>query len=173
LIEGIDGVDLITRIRALDHRKDMPIVMLGYGVVRTAVLVLPTTLPVAVSVKTAKMRLFAGSKGTLPCPRTKNEKVGVPPDPIPTVTVDVGTLRQEPLPAVWHTVTLIGTLALSALTWMFPAALTLNVATAKAAAPSFPGMSTISEGLTVAASAMTSGPGPAVDTSWRVLMYSR
>jgi CheY-like chemotaxis protein len=26
--EGIDGVDLITRIRALDHRKDVPIVMM-------------------------------------------------------------------------------------------------------------------------------------------------
>ena len=142
---------------------------LGYGVVRTAVLVLPTTLPVAVSVKTAKMRLFAGSKGTLPCPWTKNEKVGVSPGPIPTVTVDVGALRQEPLPVVWHTATLIGRLPLSVLTWMFPAAPTLNVATAKAAAPLFLGMSTISEGLTVAASAMTSGPGPAVDTIRRVL----
>ena len=26
--EGINGVDLITRIRALDHRKDVPIVMM-------------------------------------------------------------------------------------------------------------------------------------------------
>ena len=34
--EGTDGVDLITRIRALDHRKDMPIVMMT-GTVDVAV----------------------------------------------------------------------------------------------------------------------------------------
>ena len=36
--EGIDGVDLITRIRALDHRKDVPIVMMT-GTVDMALLV--------------------------------------------------------------------------------------------------------------------------------------
>ena len=35
--EGIDGVDLITRIRALDHRQDVPIVMVT-GTVECAVL---------------------------------------------------------------------------------------------------------------------------------------
>src|SRR5262245_38201397 len=115
------------------------------------------------------MRLLAGSKGTNPRPLTKKEYVGVAPAAMLETTVGVGALLHVPFGNVSHTFTAMGRLPLFADTWIWPPAPTFEVATAKAAAPLFPGMLTMRPGTGVAASAMMSGPGAWVAASSSVL----
>ena len=117
---------------------------------------------------TAKMRPWAGSNGmATPSPCTKNEKVGVAPGAMSSM-VTLGAARHEPA-SVRQTETLTGRLPALAETVTLPAAPTLDVATANAAAPPGPGRSTVRPGVWVAARAMTSGPGVEVATRRKVL----
>src|SRR5262245_37866198 len=110
--------------------------------------------------KSVKTRFAPGSEGTNPWPWMKNENVEVSFAPMSVVTVGAGLpLMHAPWAFVRQTKTAMGKLPLRGLTVIDRVTPTFVVATAKAAAPVLPWMSTVRFGVVVAASAMMSATG--------------
>lgn len=127
----------------------------------TATLVDPRVTPPASSKRT-KIRLLAGSNGTVPVPVTKIENVGVAPALIVVVTLLTGADRHAPVTgSVSQMDKSTGkvTLPVSGVAVILSWLPTFTVATAKALAPELPASFTIPSPVGVNARATISGTG--------------
>lgn len=130
----------------------------------TATLVPPRTLPDCT--KFTKIRLEAGSNGTLPDAKANTAKVGVWPAPILTFTLGVAFDRQAPVVGFVRQTSKVkgrpplpGDSSSVGVTVIDPLAPRLDVATLKALAPDEPGIRSTPSPDVVAETATISGTG--------------